>query len=166
MRYRRLYRDGGCYFFTLVTKDRQPLFRTPETVDLLRGAFRELRKERPFEIDAAVILPDHLHCIWRLPEGDADYSNRWKSIKRRFTTAYGGKPGEVWQARFWEHLIRDERDWRNHMDYVHYNPVKHGHAASPLEWPYSSFRRCVTRGLYEADWGSQMPDTVRNMELD
>jgi len=167
MQYRRLYQEGGCYFFTLVAFKRRPIFRSPETVETLRKAFRNLRKERPFEIDAAVIMPDHLHCIWRLPEGDDNFSNRFKSIKKRFTTAYGGEAGKVWQKRFWEHLIRDEEDWRRHMDYVHYNPVKHKQAQRPRDWPYSSFLRCVEKSFYPLDWGSDdISDEVLEMDLE
>ncbi len=166
MQYRRLYQEGGCYFFTVTTYGRQPIFRSPEAVELLRTAFRELRSERPFEIDAAVVLPDHLHCIWRLPDGDDDFSNRFKSIKKRFTTAYEGQAGKVWQKRFWEHLIRDQDDWRRHMDYIHYNPVKHGQVQRPGDWPYSSFRRCVEKGLYVPDWGSDISDEVLQMDLE
>jgi putative transposase len=164
MQYRRLYNEGGCYFFTLVTFERRPIFRSPESIALLRTAFRALRADRPFEIDAAVILPDHLHCIWRLPIGDSDFSNRIKSIKKRFTIAYEGEAGKVWQKRFWEHLIRDEDDWRRHMDYVHYNPVKHGYSDSPSKWPYSFFRRCVEKGFYASDWGSDISDSVLKMD--
>ncbi len=120
--------------------------------------------EHPFNVDAIVILPDHIHSIWTLPENDADFSARWQLIKARFSRSIAGgeqisqsrsRRGErgIWQRRFWEHVVRDERDFRAHMDYLHFNPVKHGHAASVREWPHSSFHRLVQKGFYAADWG-------------
>jgi REP-associated tyrosine transposase len=167
--YRRVYIPGGVYFFTVVTQDRVPRFAEPVNVAHLRAAFRQVMAVRPFEMEAAVILPDHLHCLWRLPEGDDDYSGRWREIKkaasRRIdtgTNARGERP--VWQRRFWEHAIRDEADWRAHLDYIHYNPVKHGLAGRPADWPWSSFPRAVARGWYEPDWGEQEPASVGGME--
>ena len=128
-------------------------------VEKLREAFRKVRISRPFEIDAMVILPDHLHCLWRLPDGDGDYSGRWREIKKAASRAiapFSNVRNEraVWQRRFWEHAIRDETDWRKHLDYIHYNPVKHGLVTCPREWPWSSFGRCVTRGWYQSSWGN------------
>jgi putative transposase len=133
-------------------------------VGLLRAAFRDARRQRAFTIDAMVVLPDHLHAIWTLPPDDDDYAGRWRSIKSRFShavaqaeTAIRRNPkGEykLWQRRYWEHTIRDGNDLARHVDYIHYNPVKHGHTASPVEWPFSSFHRYVKQGLYAADWGS------------
>ncbi len=167
MQYRRAFVPGGCYFFTLVTKNRQKLFVDNKTVDVLRNAFRRVMIKRPFEIDAIVVLPDHLHCIWTLPEGDADFATRWRLIKTWFTkhcdTNIRRMPGpdqarrgeqSIWQHRYWEHLLRDEADYRHHVDYIHYNPVKHGRASSPADWPYSSFRRYVKVGILPADWGA------------
>ncbi|MBK1709180.1 MULTISPECIES: transposase [Marichromatium] len=166
--YRRCFQPGGCYFFTVVTEGRRPLLVAH--IDALRRALRMGMARRPFQIDALVVLPDHLHTIWRLPEGDADFSTRWMHIKRCFSTALDSQPTSpsrqrcretgVWQRRFWEHLIRDERDWRRHMDYVHGNPVKHGYCAAPRDWPYSSFRRCVRAGLYGPDWGGEAPEDL------
>lgn len=125
----------------------------------------------PFAMDAVVILPDHLHCIWQLPPDDADFSTRWRLIKRHFAlgidapmTARGEK--KVWQRRFWEHFLRDEEDWRRHMDYIHYNPVKHGYVSSPVDWVSGSFQRAVKEGLYPVDWGGQEPPSVTGMELE
>ena len=160
MDYRRLYIPGGCYFFTVVTEDRRPVLI--DQIDRLRAAFRAVLEKDPWEIDAIVVLPDHLHTLWRLPEGDVDYSLRWMLIKRNFSS---GLPAQartrsktskrekgIWQRRFFEHAIRGEEDWRRHMDYIHYNPVKHGYVVHPAEWPYSSFRTMVAKGLYAADW--------------
>ena len=151
MQYRRAFTPGGTYFFTVVTEGRRPLLRSVEAVDVLREAFRVISQSRPFVIDAIVILPDHIHCIWTLPPGDADFATRWRLIKTRFTKrcplALRGLPnsarvakGEqaVWQHRYWEHLIRDERDYRRHVDYVHWNPVKHGRAWPPISTPSAS----------------------------
>jgi putative transposase len=163
--YRRVYIPGGHYFFTLVTKGRRPLLAGDERVALLRAAFRKVRAVRPFEIEAAVVLPEHLHCVCKLPDGDADYSGRWREIKKAFSRALGApsdarRERGVWQQRFWEHAIRDDQDWQRHVDYVHFNPVKHGHVMRAGDWPYSSFRRSVERGWYPADWGCVEPEGV------
>lgn len=131
-------------------------------INLLRLAFRRAKRERPFTIDAIVVLPEHLHCVWTLPPGDADYSHRWRLIKARFSKdlLLAGAPihqsakGEynVWQRRFWEHTMRDEADLLAHVDYIHYNPVKHGLVTRVSDWPYSSFHRFVRMGWLSADW--------------
>src|SRR5688572_17207600 len=166
--YRRYFVEGGTYFFTVVTAGRKSLFLDPWARYLLGQAMREQRAVHPFETVAIVLLPDHLHAIWTLPQGDADYSGRWQSIKARFTSQWiehGGRETHVskgyraqrrrgvWQARFMEHMIRDEEDLHAHADYLHYNPVKHGLAAAPRDWLWSSFHRFVLSGHYEPDWG-------------
>jgi putative transposase len=170
--YRRIFVPGGHYFFTVVTYQRRPLFEASENVTLLRTAFKTIITKQPFTIDAIVVLPEHLHCIWQLPEGDANYSGRWREIKKHLSKRIGSKRNrrgefDVWQRRSWEHLLRDEDDWRRHMDYIHYNPVKHGLAASPGQWPYSSFRKAVAAGWYEPDWGKQQePENIRDMDCE
>ncbi len=167
MQYRRAKVSGGTYFFTVVTSDRRPLFQDPEHIAILRQSFRSVRTKHPFIIDAAVILPDHLHCIWTLPEGDANFSTRWRLIKGHFSRHYPRESTEVislsrqskqernvWQRRFWEHCIRDELDLANHLDYIHYNPVKHGWVKAPKDWPYSSFHRYVNQGYYPHSWAA------------
>ncbi len=159
--YRRNRVEGGTYFFTVTLRDRSS-DRLVRHVELLRNAFRALRAQRPFTIDAIVILPDHLHTIWTLPDGDADYSGRWKVIKSRFTHELhaSGVPltrdnrGEyhLWQRRFWEHTIRDDRDYARHVEYIHFNPVKHGYVQQVADWPYSSFHRYVQLGICERNW--------------
>ena len=156
--YRRAYVPGGTYFFTLVTWDRCPLFRSEERIAQLREAMRHIKRQQPFTIEAAVVLPDHLHCIMTLPSGDADFPGRWREIKKRFSKHVDTRTnhrGErlVWQRRFYEHVIRDERDWRIHVDYIHYNPVKHGLARCAKDWPWSSFRRSARLGWCTEDWG-------------
>jgi putative transposase len=169
--YHRSYLAGGTYFFTVVTFERKPIFTNEDRVEVLRQAFRKVIATRPFQIDAMVILPEHLHCIWRMPEGDADYSSRWREIKKRVsrqisTTTNARNERMVWQRRFWEHTIRDEEDWRKHVDYIHFNPVKHGLAVSPGEWPWSSFSRAVSMGWYDASWGATEPTNIAGMNCE
>jgi REP-associated tyrosine transposase len=171
MQYRRSFLPGGTFFFTVVTADRQPLFAEQKNIATLREAFRTIRLQRPFSLDAAVVLPDHLHCIWTLPHGDADFSTRWRLIKTWFTKHCDSvlraearnartDKGErlLWQHRYWEHMLRDETDYRHHVEYIHFNPVKHGYVKAPLDWPYSSFRRYVKAGVYPPDWGGGLPE--------
>ncbi|OOZ39330.1 transposase [Solemya pervernicosa gill symbiont] len=174
MEYRRNFEAGGTYFFTVVTQSRQPILI--DNIDLLRAAFVHTRKRYPFEIDAVVVLPDHLHTIWNLPRGDDDYARRWMVLKRKFSSPLSSatlnrsqrrkREKGVWQRRYWEHTIRDERDWRHHLDYIHYNPVKHGYVQAPRDWPYSSFMRAVGDGLYEPDWGMEIPAGVADVEYE
>jgi len=154
-----------------VTYRRQPLFREAGTVVLLRAAMRDVMAKRPFEIQAMVVLPDHLHAVWRLPEGDADFSRRWRDIKCAVSKDIAAPLNHrreklVWQRRFWEHAIRDVDDWRRHLDYVHFNPVKHGLARCAADWPYSSFLRCVERGWYDRNWGCDEPEDIHGWGLE
>ncbi|MGB0711988.1 MAG: REP-associated tyrosine transposase [Gammaproteobacteria bacterium] len=163
----RVYQPGGTYFFTVVTRWRRPIFDSEATVELLRDAIRRERSRRPFEISAMVVLPDHLHALWVLPEGDADHSSRWREIKKRFTHLFqGAAHTPVWQPRYWDHLIRDENDWRLHMDYIHYNPVKHGYCARAADWRWSSFHTLVRTGWYSEDWGTDVGEDIRRMDLE
>ncbi len=172
--YRRWYVAGGQYFFTLVTWERMPIFWDPVARRLLGDSFRKVRARHPFQIPAIVLLPDHMHCIWTMPLGDAQFSMRWNEIKRHFTRAWhrGGAGCReaarsesrlrrqercVWQRRFWEHFIRDEDDFANILDYIHYNPVRHGYVERPGDWPASSFGRYVRAGLYQEGWGRDEP---------
>ncbi|MHC4542586.1 MAG: REP-associated tyrosine transposase [Planctomycetota bacterium] len=139
--YRRAQFEGGYYFFTVVTYKRRRFLVEDVSRDCLRSALRSVRRNWPFDVVAFCLLPDHLHCLWRLPEGDNGFSKRWMLIKKGFTRRYlhaGGVESEqnpsrdkkrergIWQRRFWEHHIRDEEDLQRHIDYIHYNPVKHG----------------------------------------
>jgi putative transposase len=154
--YRRNRIAGETYFFTVNLLERSSSALVTH-IDVLREAVRKVRGSRPFHIDAWVVLPDHMHAIWTLPPDDSDYSSRWKAIKIAFAKALPkterlstvratkGERG-IWQRRFWEHTIRDERDYAAHMDYVHINPVKHGLVESVRDWPYSSFHRYVALG--------------------
>jgi putative transposase len=167
MYYRRSRIEGGTFFFTVVTFNREKILASGEVVDKLRKAFIKVREGHPFEIEAAVVLPDHIHCIWTLPEGDYDFSNRWRLVKSYFTRSMDSparlpsdisrtlkKEQTLWQRRFWEHSIRDDNDFIRHVEYIHYNPVKHGLVSAPYTWPYSSFHRFVQKGFYQSDWGS------------
>ena len=167
--YRRLYLPGGTYFFTVVTYQRKPYLANDTRINLLRHAFREVKAKRPFDFVAAVILPNHLHCLWNLPIDDADFSTRWQMIKTAFSRHIPVKVRKdgaktVWQPRFYEHCIRDENDFHRHLDYIHYNPVKHGLVSAPIDWPYSSFKRFVALGWYEENWGEIAPPDVSDME--
>ena len=168
MEYRRVYLPGGTFFFTLVTYKRRPILSSPENIQILRNAFQYTMGRYPFSVVASVILPDHVHFIWTLPEDSSDYSTRWRLIKSHFTRNWQPKSGssesasrrekgeaDVWQRRFWEHLIRDEDDLSNHIEYIHYNPVKHGLVNTPAEWKYSSFMKYVRNGAYDLDWGRE-----------
>lgn len=161
--YRRHFVPGGTYFFTVNLLERRNNDLLVRHIDVLREAVRVTRQSHPFHIAAWVVLPEHMHCIWTLPPGDADYVNRWRLIKMRFSRAIPGteplsasrlKRGErgIWQRRYWEHTVRDERDYAAHVDYIHINPLKHGLVRRLADWPYSSFHRMVAGGVYPADW--------------
>jgi len=160
--YRRYRLKGGTYFFTVNLAERKRNLLT-EHIDTLRSAFREIKQTHPFQIDAIVVLPDHLHTLWTLPKGDDDFSLRWRQIKSAFSREI--EKGErisksraqkqergIWQRRFWEHAIRNEQDYTRHVDYIHFNPVKHGYVRQVADWPYSSFHRYVRLGLCSSDW--------------
>ena len=167
--YRRVYLEGGTYFFTATLKNRTSDYLTTY-VDALRESFAHVKKQRPFEIIAIVILPEHLHCLWQLPEDDINYAGRWRAIKSRFTRSllksgvslHKNNRGEykLWQARYWEHTIRNESDLLQHIDYIHYNPVKHGWVESVADWPYSSFHDFVKKGKIERNWGESYIEKI------
>jgi len=160
--YRRIRVASGCYFFTVNLRNRQSTYLTSH-IDLLREAFIDTRRKYPFTIDAIVILPEHLHTIWTLPPSDENYSTRWQLLKGLFTRKLGkaglntrsNAKGEynIWQRRYWEHVLRDATDIQRHIDYIHYNPVKHGLVEGVKDWPHSSFHRYVKAGLLDQDWG-------------
>jgi putative transposase len=172
--YRRYRVPGGTYFFTINLLDRHSDLLVRH-IEALRESVRRTRIERPFHIDAWVVLPEHVHCVITLPPGDDDFSNRIKAIKIRFVRAL--EPDEwrspvrvakgergIWQRRFWEHAIRDDDDYARHLDYVHFYPVKHGHATSVAQWPYSTFHHCVRTGIYPMDWGGGEVDDIAACE--
>lgn len=160
--------QGATYFFTVVTYRRQHLLCDTNVRDALRKAIESVRINRPFKIEAWVLLPDHLHCIWTLPSGDADFAIRWGLIKRSVSLAcateykrpewmtaskHKHRESTLWQRRYWEHRIRDDQDFARHVDYIHYNPVKHGLCEQVADWPYSTFHRYAARGEIPMDWG-------------
>lgn len=176
--YRRSLIEGGTFFFTVVTFNRAPILTGEEARNLLHAAWLDVTGRFPFRTVAVCLLPDHLHCIWSLPDGDRDFSLRWKEIKRLFTKGYLQQvgPGEernesrlkkgeaaIWQRRFWEHTIRDEQDLNRHLDYIHFNPVKHGLVKSVAEWPWSSIHRFVTMGYYENGRGGEVGEQIGAM---
>jgi putative transposase len=156
-----------------VTERRAAILANDRARDCLRSAFRYCRQRFPFQIDALVILPDHIHTIWTLPADDYDYSKRWGVIKKHFTQHWLASGGAeqaitasrlryrrrgIWQRRFWEHTLKDEQDYQNHFNYLHFNPVKHGWVKKVNDWPYSSFHRMVEHGIYDTNWGSSNTD--------
>ena len=160
--YRRAPMPGGTYCFTVNLRDRRDDLLVRE-IDLLRTVVRSVKQRHPFHIDAWVVLPEHMHCLWTLPPSDMAFADRWKAIKFAFSKRLSngesrtypqharGERG-IWQRRYWEHLIRDNLDYQRHFDYIHFNPVKHGHVQSVRDWPYSSFHRAVRDGIYPVDW--------------
>jgi putative transposase len=161
--YQRAHIPGAIFFFTVNLAERHENDLLLHHIDALREAFRKTKRDHPFALDAICVLPDHLHCLWRLPEKDDDFPMRWRLIKARFSRALPlgedvsksrHRKGErgIWQRRYWEHVIRDEEDYRRHMDYIHYNPVKHGYVERATDWPFSSLQRLVRAGVYPTDW--------------
>lgn len=166
--YRRNYTSGGSYFFTVVTNNRAKILLVDGARRILREAIKDCQARWPFEIDAFVLLGDHLHTIWTLPANDANYSLCWSYIKKEFSKRYlaaGGQEQErndsrqhrrergFWQRRFWEHALRDEKDFERHVDYIHYNPVKHGLVSRAKDYPHSTFHRYQRQGVYDSSWG-------------
>jgi putative transposase len=166
--YRRLT-EGPTYFFTVVSYRRRPIFCDEKVRAALGRAVRAVRESRPFTVDAWVLLPDHMHCIWTLHNGDHNYSSRWGEIKRLVSIACRSdfreptlltvsarkrRESTLWQRRFWEHQIRDENDFERHVDYIHFNPVKHRYVQRVCDWPHSTFHRYVREKIYPQDWGA------------
>lgn len=167
-RYRRSLVAGGTFFFTVALADRRSSLLTGH-IDRLRKAYVRVQREHPFETVAICVMPDHLHAVWTLPVDDADFSLRWSLIKAGFSRGLAASirrsPSKVvkrekgiWQRRFWEHQIRDETDLQQHVDYIHFNPVKHGHVVRVADWSYSSFHRYVERGICPSDWAGGAGD--------
>ncbi|MEM8734675.1 MAG: transposase [Planctomycetota bacterium] len=179
--YRRYYVKGGTYFFTLVSYSRKPIFTSPKSRDLLRDAIASIRERHPFDLVGTVLLPDHWHMIMQLPDGDSRFSIRLKQIKEVFTKSWRrnelptanvtesqerrGEAG-VWQPRFWEHRIRDEDELERCIDYIHFNPVKHGLVEEVIDWEWSSFHRFRKAGHYGPGWGSTLPTSIAELPDD
>jgi len=172
MQYRRADVTGGTYFFTVNLSERKRTLLV-DYIDELRNIVKKVKTSHPFHIDAMVVLPDHLHAMWTLPKGDANYPMRWSLIKAGFSRGIPkderrnssriakGERG-IWQRRYWEHLIRDDRDYENHMNYIHYNPVKHGLVKNVKDWPHSTFHRYVREGVYNKNWAGNGIVTIEN----
>jgi putative transposase len=166
-RYRRSRAEGGTYFFTVVLADRSSRLLI-EQIDRLRRVYRDVQKSRPFETVAICVLPDHIHAIWTMPMDDSDYARRWNLIKGGFSRGLpAGQRSEskiakrekgIWQRRYWEHVIRDETDLARHIDYIHFNPVKHGLVTRVCDWPHSSFHQYVKNDALPLDWGGDISD--------
>ena len=165
-RYRRAKIDGGVFFFTVALEDRSSDLLVRE-IDLLRKVYRDVSKKYPFETIAICVLPDHLHAIWALPADNSDFSIRWNQVKggfsRRLPAALSRSESKItkrekgiWQRRYWEHAIRTDADLERHVDYIHYNPVKHGFVSRVCDWPHSSFHRYVKEQVLPADWGGNV----------
>lgn len=164
MNYRRIFIPGASYFFTLTLQNRQSdllIYKIKE----LRAALQRVMKTYPFKIDGIVVLPEYIHMTITLPPGDTNYSQRISFIKSTFSrqlepiefvnsSRQAKRERGIWQRRFWEHLIRDVQDYEKHLDYIHYNPVKHGHVKSPSQWPHSSIHRYIKAGILPANWAS------------
>ena len=167
VKYRRYRVRGGVYFFTVVLKDRRSDLLVRH-VDILRKAILNVKEVYPFEINSIVVLPDHIHAIWTLPEGDDDFSRRWNLIKGNFTKRVNEYHRNIkkdnrneynlWQSRYWEHMIKNEIDYEKHVNYIHYNPVKHGLVKRIREWRYSSFHRFVRQGILPINWSDGNED--------
>ena len=165
--YRRYFNPGAAIFFTVITHDRRLILCTEKGRDFLRQAIQNVKKDRPFESIAFALMPEHFHCLWKLPDEDGNFSVRMACIKKMFTRLWL-ENGEdqcdiskarkkhrekgVWQKRFWEHTIRNEDDFINHVNYIHYNPVKHNLAKCPHAWPYSTFHQWMKDGYYKKEW--------------
>jgi putative transposase len=181
--YRRIYQQESIVFLTIITYNRQPIFKNPQNIDLLRQTTAIVRSEMPFEILGAVILPEHLHFLWQLSSSDNNYSKRVGRLKALFTKSFREqnkvnlpltqsrekhRESNIWQRRFWEHTIRDDLDFEQHLNYIHYNPVKHNLVSCPHFWKYSSFNLWVKKGFYSPQWACicqgnkpQVPDFAR-----
>jgi len=175
--YRRFYREGSIIFLTIVTYNRQPIFKDEKNIALLRQVTAIVKSEMPFEILGAVILPDHLHFLWQLPPDNGDYSKRVGRLKALFTKSFKQKnnliqevprsriqhrESNIWQ-RFWDHHIRNEQDFEQHLNYIHYNPVKHNLVSCPHFWQYSSFDLWVKKGVYSSQWACICDDNNRKI---
>jgi putative transposase len=169
-RNRRAKIEGGVFFFTVTLSDRSSDLLVRE-IDRLRRVYVSVQKNYPFETIAICILPDHLHAVWSLPPGDTDFSLRWNLIKGNFSRGFPGSTDRteskmsrrekgIWQRRYWEHAIRDDTDLERHVDYIHFNPVKHGYVTKACDWPHSSFRRFVAAGVLPLDWGGDVAKVI------
>ncbi len=173
--YKRFYEQGGLYFFTVNLQHRSDNDLLVRYIDELYAAIARVQGSHPFKIHAWIVLNDHMHCIWEMPQHDSDFSIRWRLIKRYFSSSLPKTefiPDKrkqrlergIWQRRFWEHLIRDEQDYWNHVNYIHNNPVKHGYVSNVKDWPYSTYHRFVKKGIYPMDWCSHQKEEMNKYD--
>jgi putative transposase len=170
MQYGKPRTQDETFFFTIATRNRAPFLCKQSSVLSMRDAIRTVSRHRPFSLHAFVLLPDHLHCIWTLPLNDPDVTGRWNEIKNEFSRGIHTSPApavpdredpdSLWRPGLNEHRILDDRDFVSHVEYIHFNPVKHGLVSLPRTWPHSTFLRYVERGLYLPDWGSAGEDLL------
>jgi putative transposase len=173
--YRRANFPGGYYFFTVITYNRRKFLTTDLARGCLHHVWQEIKSRRPFELVAVCLLPEHLHCVWKLPEDDCDFSIRWSSIKGVFSREYNKqrksrsdsrpsllrrRESALWQRRYWEHQIRDENDLQSHVDYIHYNPIKHNLVKNLDDWPWSTYPRYLKEGFYGGMTSTQISESA------
>jgi putative transposase len=168
--FRRYYVPEAMYFIVAVTRDRRPIFADEANVDLLYRMLRRVKRIKPFTLFAHSFIPDHINLLLK-PTGEANISRIMLSLKRSFTLAYKQLHGiemslSLWQPRFWDHVIRDEDDLKRHVDYIHYNPVKHGFVKCPEDYAHSSYRYWLDRGYYELGWGHSEPHNLKGMDFE
>jgi len=170
--FRRYYVPNAIVFITGVTRDRIHHFESADNVTLLFETMRRVQSIHPFRLLAYTIMPDHFHWLMRADNEAGNFSVVLHSIKRNYTINYKKvhgitTPMNVWQPRFWDHVIRDERDFNNHFDYIHWNPVKHGGTQKPGDWPHSTYRHWLERGYYELGWGYEgEPNNISGMDFE
>ncbi len=167
--YRRFWIRGGTYFFTVVTRERISILTDKHVRETLKEAIQKVKDRHPFEIISWVLLPDHLHMVWTLPGDDDKFALRWMLIKSAVTKQLhksGEYQGSIWQRRYWEHLIRDEVDLKNHVDYIHFNPVKHGLCKKAHEWQWSTFNKFVDLGEYQKNWDIEENHIIRKLDFE
>ena len=170
MNIRRYYIPNTIYFITAVTRHRKPIFADETNLDILRKTLRNVKAIHPFIMRAYVFLPDHLHALVK-PDDATNITKILQSAQRNFTVNFKKAKGiiqplRLWQHRFWDHMIRDEKDYENHFDYIHYNPVKHGYVTKPEDWFHSSYHYCLEKGYYEVGWGYTEPETIKDMDVE
>lgn len=170
--YRGYKTPNATIFITCVTRNRYPYLKSKSDIDLFFRTLLEVMEIHPFEHLAYVILPDHFHCLIKSDHPSGNFSIIMHSIKRNFTRNYKvahsiQQPLSTWQRGFWDHVIRDEKDFEAHLDYIHWNPFKHGYVKKPEDWQYSTYREWLSDGFYEPDWGSDFePANIRELNLE
>jgi len=170
--YRRFYIPNSITFITCVTRDRYPYLKSKSDIDLFFSTLARVKEIKPFELMAYVVLPDHFHWLMKVDQSSGNFSKVMHSIKRNFTQNYKQahnvqKSISIWQRGFWDHVIRDERDLEIHLDYIHWNPIKHGCVNKPSNWPYSTYRDWEGMGIYDLGWGCvEIPENISGLNFE